>query len=405
MEPSQVASAGKDGAAPDGASGRATSSRAWRVVTVLLAVGVVPAAAAPTADPAVRSLAMRLGFTDSELASVAGGPVITRVLQSREAGDVAIAGLLYARAPLPALLGQPAEARPFLTLGEPLQFGMFGDPPRPEDIARLRFDARELDAARGCEPRDCELKLDQATMERLRRLKSHAPDAKTPLADLLRESMIETLLAYRRDGSLPVYVDKEEPVSVAEGLRGILADSPHVDAGSPFLRHVLGYPQFALPDTRDAFYWSSEMLRKPIASVHHLVIHRTAEGGYAIADKHISDHHFFRARLELLWLFPAADAPGFHCLRLSLARIDLPGWFQGIVVGRIRRSARSSLARQLAAARRRIEGQNASGRTWLDRHQGLQAERVSFHAAATSPARAHPHGAPCPLLRPAAPGT
>jgi hypothetical protein len=301
-------------------------------------------------------------LTDSEVASVEEGRVVTRALESREPGDVAIAGLLYVRAPLPPLLDQPSQSRPFLTVGETRRFGMFGEPPRQEDIARLRFDARELDEARDCRPGDCGLKLDQGTMERLRRRKGSPPGAKGDLGELLRESMLDTLIAYRSDGSLPVYVDTAKPVSVDDALSDIVADSDYVDAGAPFLRYVLDYPRTPPADTRDAFYWSTEELRKPVASVHHLVVQRTPEGGYAIADKHLSDNHFFRARLELLWLFPAAHLPGFHAVRLSLARIDPPGWFKGIVMGRIRRSARSSLHRQLEAARQGIERLAAQSR-------------------------------------------
>jgi hypothetical protein len=75
----------------------------------------------------------------------------------------------------------------------------------------------------------------------------------------------------------------------------------------------------------------------------------------ALADTHLSDNHYFRARLELLWLLDSGDSAGFYCVRVSRARIDPPGWFTGIAMGKIRRATRNSLDRQLAAARTRIE--------------------------------------------------
>jgi hypothetical protein len=337
--------------------------------SAMLLVGT--AAECPASDPASRAEVLRfirpLGFGEADLAAAEGGRIVTRSLQD-SACDLAFGALLYVRAPMDRLMSRPLETRAFLTVGEPLQFGLLGDPPRLADLDALRFDRKELRAARGCRPRDCSMKLGRPAMERLERWKSasRSSDSDRRLAGLLRESILDEVTAYREEGRLPVYLDKDEPISVAEELRASVEGSPYVDGGSPFLAYVMDYPNAILDGTRDFFYWSCEEMRRPIVSVHHLAIQREPDGGvvrYAIADKHLSDNHYFRARLELLWLLDGTDPSGFYAVRLSRARIDPPGWFADIAMGRIRRKTRSSLERQLRAARDRVEAAALVGAT------------------------------------------
>lgn len=340
--------------------GRSSPTFVWRIAwaAALPLLAVQAAAAATPAEPAVRAFVERIGLSDADVAAADGGGVVTRILRGAQTGDVVVVALLRVCGAMEPLAGGLAQLDPFLSLGDSRQYGLFGEPPRIEDLDALRFDRRDLRDARGCEPRDCSLKLDRAGMDRVRGWRAGPRGADARLADLLKESMLDAVAAYRRDGSLPVYLDKSHPVSVSDELRSSLEGSPYLDGGTPFLRYVLGYPRVTLPDTRDIYYWSSEKLRKPITSVHHLAIHRLSDGGvvrYAVADQHISDSHYFRARIELLWLLRGDDTSGFYCVRLSRARIDPPAWFSGIAMGKVRHRTRESLERQLRAARQRFQ--------------------------------------------------
>ena len=76
---------------------------------------------------------------------------------------------------------------------------------------------------------------------------------------------------------------------------------------------------------------------------------------YAIADKHLSDTHYFRSRLELSWLLEGASPGDFYCVRLSLARVDPPGWLKSLVLGRVKRATRNALEANLDRVRRSVE--------------------------------------------------
>ncbi len=225
-----------------------------------------------------------------------------RILDGAEASQLTLAAAVHVRAPMQRLLDDAAALWALMGVEAQLQSGAFSEPPRLEDLAALAFDPRDLEGVRDCEAQDCGLKLDEAGLRRVRQVEWRSPGARARFSDLLREWMLGIVVAYRRDGTLPIYLDKKRPVSVAEEIARSVGESAYVDARSPFLEYVLGYPKAALPDTHDSFYWSTEKLSKPVTSLHHLVLHRGADASlvrYAIADKHLSDTHYFRSRLEL----------------------------------------------------------------------------------------------------------
>jgi hypothetical protein len=342
-----------------------TATHRSRLPAVLVLVASLPPVtlAAP-ASPGVRAFVRTLGLDDSQITTVESGRVGTRILDSAEASQLTLAGAVHVRAPMQRLLDDAPALWALMGVQAQLQSGAFSEPPRLEDLAALAFDPRDLEGVRDCEARDCGLKLDEAGLRRVGEVEWRSPGARACFADLLREWMLGVVVAYRRDGTLPIYLDKKRPVSVAEGIARSVLESPYVDARSPFLEYVLGYPKAALPDTRDSFYWSTEKLSKPVTSLHHLVLHRGADASlvrYAIADKHLSDTHYFRSRLELLWLLEGASPSDFYCVRLSLARVDPPRWLTSLVMGKVKRATRNALEANLDRARRRLEAAHTAG--------------------------------------------
>ena len=325
---------------------------------VVLVAGFSRAAFAEGAGPQVRAFLTTLGFSEAQSVSVQAGRVAVRVLKDAEDSQVTVAGAVHVRAPMQRLLGETSELWALMAVGDRLRTGSFTDPPRLEDLEALVFDPRDLEGVPGCEPRDCSLKLDAAGMRIVKRVSWRAPGAYARFGALLKEWMLGAVEAYRRDGELPVYLDKRRPMSVAEAMNRSVSESPYIDARSPFLEYVLGYPGSHLRDSHDLFYWSTEKLRKPVTSLHHLVVHRGPQGGgfrYVVADKHISDTHYFRSRLELLWLLEGAGPSDFYCVRLSLARVDPPRWLSHMLMGRVRRATGTALEAGLDQARRRLE--------------------------------------------------
>jgi hypothetical protein len=345
---------------------------------VVLALEAIAAGSAAAATARSQALLKQLGVSDAQIAALDKGHAVTSVLPTTDDNDIALVGAIHIAAPASRLAEQPGEIQRSLSADEGLQMGIFSEPPRVEDMEALRFEAPDLKNARTCRPGDCSLKLDQLGIQAVQAIDWRAADAPSRVAARLKARLLEQLVAYRQDGRMPVYVDKDRPMGVVDGLRRSLADSPYLPQSSPFLRYVLDYPKASLAKTEDIFYWSKTQLRKPVTSLHHLIIHRTEEGdspGYAIADKHISDTHFLRSTVDLLWLIPDAGVrPGFYCVRVNRTRIDPPRVLRGLLMGRIRKGMRSALAHDLERTKLRLE---LPARGSLPDQVGLPAMRVT----------------------------
>jgi hypothetical protein len=367
MSETTQATSTKEAPAGVGANGRRFPSRGAsvagavgrRVCLTVLVLEAISSGSAAAATARSQAFLKELGVSDAQIAALDTGHAVASVVRTTDDNDIAIVGAIHIAAPASRLAEQPGEIQRSLSADEGLQMGTFSEPPRVEDMEALRFDAPDLKDARTCRPGDCSLKLDQIGIQAVQTVDWQAADALSRVATRLKARLLEQLVAYQQDGRMPVYVDKDRPMSVVDGLRRYLADSPYLPQSSPFLRYVLEYPKASLAKTEDVFYWSKTQLRKPVTSLHHLIIHRTEEGdssGYAIADKHISDTHFLRSTLDLLWLIPDGRAqPGFYCVRVNRTRIDPPRVLRGILMGRIRKGMRSALAHDLERTKMRLE--------------------------------------------------
>lgn len=298
----------------------------------------------------------RFGFTDAELASMGAGEVVTHLLETKQDNDVAIVGVVHVDASEARLVEPLHELQAFLKDGSVLATGCFSSPPRVDDLAGLTFDTPDL---RKCKPGDCEVQMGAAGMELVKKVDWHSRTAEATFVGLLKQAVVDDVLAYQRDGRMPVYVNNAKPESVAEGLRASLADSPYLALDSPFIEYLVNYPKASLPDTADIFYWTRENVKDPVTSVHHLVIHKTLDGeaaDYAIADKHIADSHYFLAAVEVVWLLgDADDKPGFYSLRLNRTRIDPPRLLRGPLLGKIKRGMRKAMGQSLKEMKTRLE--------------------------------------------------
>ena len=298
----------------------------------------------------------RFGFTDAEIASMAAGEVVTRLLETKQDNDVAIVGVVHVDAPETLLVEPLRELVVFLKDGSLLETGHFSSPPRVDDLDGLSFDTPDL---RKCKPGNCEVQMGAAGMELAKRVDWKSPTAEATFVGLLKQSVVDEVVAYQRDGRMPVYVNNARPESVAEGLHTSLKDSPYLALDSPFIEYLVNYPKAALPDTEDVFFWTRQDVKDPVTSVHHLVIHKTLDGDtadYTIADKHIADSHYFLASLEVVWLLRDADAkPGFYAARLNRSRIDPPRLLRGLLLGKIKKGMRKAMGQSLKDVKMRLE--------------------------------------------------
>ena len=310
-------------------------------------------------NPRAATFIKQFGFTDAEVASILAGEVVTRDLQTKDDNDVAIVGVVHVDASEQRLVEKPQELEVFLKNGPVIEIGRFNNPPRVDDLVGLSLDPQDLEAMQSCRHGACDFQIGVAAMELVRKADWSSRSGSTTFVGLLKQSIVDDLVAYQREGRMGVYVDNEKPKSVTEALRKNLEDSPYLALGSPFIQYLLEYPKARLPDTEDIFYWSKERVRDPVTSIHHLVIHKTVDGeatDYAIADKHIADSHYFLAAMELVWLLDDHDGKhGFYGVRLNRTRIDPPRRFRGLLLGRIKKAMKRAMRQSLRDTKMRLE--------------------------------------------------
>lgn len=322
----------------------------------------VPPASAAAGTPELQAYMKKAGFSDGEIASVERGAVVSRGLPQREDNDVFVAGVVRIAARPETLVEELQRIDTFRNRPPVLQIGRFGTPPKVEDLERLTFEPKDLEALRSCKVGDCDLKIGAAAMELARRVDWKAKDADAQASRLLKEILVAQVRSYLEDGAsaMAVYNDNETPESTAVEVAKILGNDPNLLQFNPeFLRYVLEFPRTPLPDVDNLVYWSKEKTRKAVVSVAHVSIQRIPVGaatGYSVAMKHIYDSHYFLANMEFLTLLPEdAPKPGFTLVHVLRARIDPPHSFRGMVLGKMREGMRDALDRDLDVVRKRLE--------------------------------------------------
>lgn len=302
--------------------------------------------------PPVDFLRSQIGFGDAELGVVAEGRAVTRVVETPEKREVAIAGVVRIRTPTAFFLRMFRAIEGFDTAARVAR--ELSEPPVGADFDALRLPEELLPELARCEPGRCAMKLGERTIARLRQeVDWSAPDARSRAEGILREEALALALAYRSGGNraLGSYRDKKQPGRVAEDFQALLANAPYVLTYRPELhRHLLEFPGAPLDGATDFLYWGEYDYGKPVLQLNHVTIHPAGTGPNdpaTIAVKHLWYTHFFTTGLDLHALVP--DGDGFYLISLSRMRTDGVG---GLLAG---------------ALKKRVVGDVAGGlRTYLD---------------------------------------
>lgn len=335
----------------------------WRAIPVLaLVAGLGGDAWAQSAAGEPQAYMRKIGFPEGEIADLNGGKVVARVFPEKDDNEAFVVAVARIRARPEALVEAMRNIQTFRTGGRVLQIGRFGTPPRIDDVRGLVFDPDDLEDFSKCRAGSCELQAPAQAMELSHQVNWKSPDAHAKATELLRQSLVQLLQTYLEKGSsgLVAYDNNATPVSVRAEIEKILQNSPNLMSyNADFLRHLIDFPNAALPDVEDYFYWSKEKLLKSVVSVAQVCIQRVTRGsdtGYFIAIKHIYDSHYFLADTELLTLVPdTTDKSRFYLLDVVRARIDPPRKFRGLLLGKIKGSMKDALATDVKATRQRLE--------------------------------------------------
>lgn len=332
-----------------------------RAVGLILAWAMGAAGAGAAEDPPMTVFLKKTALlTDAQVTALDAFEVVTKQLPADEKADVAVFGAVRIAASPETYLARFKDIAGFRRSPSVTEIGRFSDAPDVRDVATLTLEDDDFAAAKNCRPGKCDLKLARSAIERMHaQINWSAPDARARATAVLRQVMVDFVLAYRRNGALELatYLDKEHPVDAVNEFKTLLESTRYLISFAPeFHRYVASYPGGALEGVEDFFYWAKDRGGpKPTVSVYHVSVWRDPRGPVFVSSKQIYASHFVRVGLDLVALVPSREpSEGFYLLDLYRARIDPPGGLIGAaIIGKIRGSAENSLRESLKAAKAR----------------------------------------------------
>ena len=291
---------------------------------------------------------------------MSGAPV-TKLLDADGRGEVAVFGAVWIRGSVAQYVEHVNDIEHFERGGVFTITKRIGDPPRPTDFSQLNLPDQDITALKACRVGDCEVKLEEAALQRFQsqidwKRASAASEAQTLFRRVIYQYVARYLqwgnakLAVLRDGSRPTFV-ATELASMVDRL------PPSLSAGPELKQYLLQYPSASLGGSTDFLYrQEANFGLKPTIRVNHLVIQQRPDVTL-VASKLIYATHYFWTALELRVLMPdPARGHGFWFVMVNRCRSDgLTGLVGRVIGGAVRNEAVKSTTAALTATRTHLE--------------------------------------------------
>lgn len=332
----------------------------------LVAVAVLRVSPSPTLDLQT-FFRDNIGLSQDQIASIRAGKPVTKTLPSRIPAEVFLFGAIYVHAAPESYLKFATDYDRIRKLPNYVALGVFSNPPQLSDLKGFALDNDDVKELKNCKPGDCLIQIPAASIESIQQtINWSSPDANRELNQLVREKVLELLLAYRLKGNsaLGVYNDKRDPTEVAEQFAYMLSYNKALPEYLPaFNNYLLSYPTAKPANVDGIFYWEKVKFGlKPTLRVVQVLTMRgdsPGEPAYVVAEKQLYSSHYFETALDLS--FCVRDStdpshPGFYLvMALGSEQAGLTG-IKGSLVRKIAvdRSV-SSLQDTLTAIRDTLE--------------------------------------------------
>ena len=334
------------------------------VATILLALGCVLTSAAqvpPTDFDAHAFLRTYAGFSNQDLARVAAGTAVSRAL-SADGDEVAVAAAVAMKISRAAFVEKFRDIASFKRNPAVLSIGRFSSPPSVADMRTLKLDDDDLGALRRCRPGNCDIRLDDPGITRIKAAGVTGTDGAEDLTAAFREHLAGYAAEYLRvgDAVLMTYHDRERPRRIAADLVPILQRSGYFTRELAGMRNdVAAFGGVAASTNEHMVYWSVEKVASAsVTSLTHAIIAEPAHGLSAIATRQIYGSHFFQPSLGLT-LVSDVSTPGqagITVIYLNRTRVDaFSGLLGPVKRAAVRSRARSGSERLLRDLRTRLE--------------------------------------------------
>ena len=336
------------------------------VVPVAFAVGLVATVSAQsstTTFPAQLNtyITKYVQLTPAERSKMTSGGPIVKLMASDPTREVAVFGAVWIK-------GSPGDYVKLVKDIEQFERGgsfrvtkRISNPPVLQDFAALKLPPEDLVSLKTCRVGDCEIKLAESALLRVRKSVDWSqPNAAASAEALAKQLMFEFVKEYLEAGNdgLAVYRDAERPTFVANEFKSMIERMPELGEHLPELKaYLLGYPKVTIPGATSFLYWQEAQFGlKPTIRINHVVID-DRPGVTAIASKLLYASHYFWTALDVRVLVEdPARGPGFWFVNISRSRSDgLSGFVGKMIRGRVQSEALKGIETALQATKTRVE--------------------------------------------------
>jgi hypothetical protein len=273
---------------------------------------------------------------------LAGMPV-ARALPADASKELAVFGALWVRGSIDRYVQRLTDIEQFERGGRFKLTRKISSPPALSDFASMRLSDEDVRDLRYCEVGNCDVKLSEHALTRLKSEIDWKPaNSRAAVDAFMRQFAFDFVTAYAKGGdqALPVYRDRGRPISSAVEFRDMVNGMPELALYGPDLRRYLfDFPSATLPNATSFLYWQdTEFGLKPIIRISHLTI-RQGPTETTVASRMLYATHYFWTALDLRALVPdPARGQGFWLLTTSRSRTDGLSGLTGLFIRRRVRS-------------------------------------------------------------------
>jgi hypothetical protein len=309
----------------------------------------------------------QMGLSESQIAMIARGRAVTKVLQSGTPAEIIIFGAVFVNATPEEYAKLAFDVNWLRRSPSYLGAAKFCDPPLLADLEGFSLEPGDIRSLKSCRPGRCGVQLpSEAMLDLQRSLDWSAPDVATQVNHRVRRMALEILQRYMQDGNrvLGSYRDTAHPFDVDTQLQSLLGRSEALPVYLPELnRYLLDYPRSALPDVESLFYWERvDFGLKPTLRLNHAIAYRSENPWgmvHVVAVKQLYASHYFQLALDLTACVRErgrTEARGFYLISLKgSTQQGLTGWKGSILRRVIVSRTRSAQEKLLISIKRSLE--------------------------------------------------
>lgn len=304
-------------------------------------------------ETAPAELFTRVGLTARETALARTGQPAVRVIPGTVDSEVAVAGAIRIRGDLERLVRWLQDIEEFRRALGNNAVGAIDNPGRLENFSAISAADLDLAELERCRPGRCGIRMPAAYIERVsKEVPWGTAEAAPRAARLVQELLTDYAAAYQSGGDRAVgsHQNQREPLAVAAAFQDLLRRAvPIWQLAYDFAAYLEEFPARRPAGVEDRFYWTREAaVRKPVATLHHVVLQRLADRSLRFADKQFYASRDIDAALLVGQATPAADGQMFDLVVSVRARVPRAGSVAGrLVRDRVNREIADSFAAYL----------------------------------------------------------